>query len=82
MKITSPRLLAQAVKNARNSKKLTQQKTAEQVGIKQSTVSGFENQPDMARIETLFKLLSALQLELHVIERDSENITTGWDQEW
>lgn len=82
MKITSPKLLAQALKNTRNSKKLTQQKTAEQIGIKQSTVSGFENQPDKARIETLFKLLSALELELHVTERDSKEPATGWDQEW
>ncbi len=82
MKITSPKLLAQALKNARTNKQLTQQKTAEQIGIKQSTVSGFENQPDKARIETLFKLLSALELELHVTERDSEKPTTSWDQEW
>ncbi|MCZ4285687.1 MAG: type II toxin-antitoxin system antitoxin HipB [Marinobacter sp.] len=82
MKITSPKLLAQALKNTRNSKKLTQQKTAEQIGIKQSTVSGFENQPDKARIETLFKLLSALELELHVTERDSKEPATDWDQEW
>lgn len=82
MKITSPKLLAQAIKNARTDKQLTQQKTADQIGIKQSTVSGFENQPDKARIETLFKLLSALELELHVTERDSEKTTTGWDQEW
>lgn len=82
MKITSPKLLAQALKNARTDKQLTQQKTAEQIGIKQSTVSGFENQPDKARIETLFKLLSALELELHVTKRDSENTTTNWDQEW
>jgi len=82
MKITSPKLLAQALKNARTGKHLTQQKTAEQVGIKQSTVSGFENHPDNTRIETLFKLLSALELELHVTERDSEKPTTGWDQEW
>ena len=82
MKITSPKLLAQALKNARTDKQLTQQKTAEQIGIKQSTVSGFENQPDKARIETLFKLLSALELELHVTERDNEKPTTSWDQEW
>ena len=82
MKITSPKLLAQSIKNARTDKQLTQQKTAEQIGIKQSTVSGFENQPDKARIETLFKLLSALELELHVTERDREKPTTSWDQEW
>ena len=82
MKITSPKLLAQALKNARSRKNLTQQRTAEQIGIKQSTVSGFENQPDKARIETLFKLLSALELELHVTDRNSNPAAGGWDQEW
>lgn len=82
MKITSPKLLAQALKNARTDKKLTQQKTAEQIGIKQSTVSGFENQPDKARIETLFKLLAALELEVQLVERDKSGQATGWDQEW
>lgn len=82
MKITSPKLLAQALKNARTDKKLTQQKTAEQIGIKQSTVSGFENQPDKARIETLFKLLAALELEVQLVERDKSGQDTGWDQEW
>ena len=81
MKITSPKLLAQALKNARTGKHLTQHKTAEQVGIKQSTVSGFENQPDKARVETLFKLLSALELELYVTERGADQ-QSGWDQEW
>jgi HTH-type transcriptional regulator/antitoxin HipB len=82
MKITSPKQLAQAIKNTRTDKELTQQKTAGQIGIKQSTVSGFENQPDKARIETLFKLLSALELELRISERDSEKPATRWDQEW
>lgn len=82
MKITSPKLLAQALKNARTDKKLTQQKTAEQIGIKQSTISGFENQPDKARIETLFKLLAALELEVQLVERDKSGQATGWDQEW
>lgn len=82
MKITSPKLLAQALKNARTDKQLTQQKTAEQIGIKQSTVSGFENQPEKARIETLFKLLAALELEVQLVERDKSGQDTGWDQEW
>lgn len=86
MKITSPEMLAQALKNARRDRQLTQHATAEQVGIKQATVSGFENHPERSRIETLFKLLSALELELYVAERDQTSGVTrgeeGWDQEW
>ena len=43
MKITSPEMLAHSLKNARTRRQLTQQATAEQIGIKQSTVSGFEH---------------------------------------
>lgn len=86
MKITSPEMLAHSLKSARKRRHLTQQATAEQIGIKQATVSGFEQHPERSRLETLFKLLSALELELHVTDRDRPDDATGseahWDQEW
>ncbi|MDR5902015.1 helix-turn-helix domain-containing protein [Halomonas icarae] len=86
MKITSPGMLSHALKNARRERHLTQHATAELAGIKQATVSGFENHPERSQIETLFKLLSALELELYVGERDPAGGITGgdegWDQEW
>ncbi|WP_339921273.1 helix-turn-helix domain-containing protein [Photorhabdus caribbeanensis] len=63
--------------------KLTQRETADRVGIKQSTVSGFEKYPEGSKMETLFNLLSALELELHVSERGgSQRTSTGWKEEW
>ncbi len=82
MRITSPEMLAQAIKNARKGKNLSQHTTADQIGLKQATVSGFENHPDKSRIETLFKLLSALDLELRLSERGQPDQDSGWDQEW
>ena len=83
MRITSPQTLSQALRDARIQRKLSQQATASQTGMKQTTVSAFENHPDGTRIETLFKLLSALDLELHLAKRDSEpDKSQGWDQEW
>lgn len=82
MKITSPEMLAQALKNARKHQNLSQQATADQIGVKQATVSGFENHPEKSRVETLFKLLSALDLELRLTERGTSESETGWDQEW
>ncbi|ACQ94702.1 helix-turn-helix domain protein [Tolumonas auensis DSM 9187] len=83
MRITSPQMLSQALRDARIQRKLSQQATARQTGMKQTTVSAFENHPDGTRIETLFKLLSALDLELHLAKRDSEpDKSQGWDQEW
>ena len=83
MRVTSPQMLPQALRDARIQRKLSQQATASQTGMKQTTVSAFENHPDGTRIETLFKLLSALDLELHLAKRDSEpDKSQGWDQEW
>ncbi|RBP29963.1 HTH-type transcriptional regulator/antitoxin HipB [Marinobacter pelagius] len=82
MKITSPEQLAQALKNARKELGLTQQAAADLVGIKQATVSALENNPENSRLETLFKLLAALNLELKLSERGTAEQTSGWDQEW
>jgi len=83
MRITSPAILAQALHASRKEHDLTQKAVADTVGIKQSTVSSFENSPDKARLETLFKLLAALDLELHLAKRGSKtDEASAWDQEW
>ncbi|CVE70066.1 MULTISPECIES: helix-turn-helix domain-containing protein [Enterobacterales] len=83
MKVTSPSLLAAAVRDQRKLSKLTQSEAAKQVGIKQTTVSDFELRPESTKLETLFKLLSALDLELHVVKRGSIlDDSKVWDREW
>ena len=83
MKATSPALLAAAVRDQRKISKLTQAEAAKQVGIKQTTVSDFELRPESTKLETLFKLLSALDLELHVVKRGSTlDDNKVWDREW
>jgi HTH-type transcriptional regulator/antitoxin HipB len=82
MKITSPEALSTAIKNARYQQSLSQQATASKVGLKQATVSNFENYPEKSRIETLFKLLSALDLELRLVERGASDPVIGWGEEW
>ncbi len=68
MKVTSPGSLASTVSDQRKVKKLTQFNTAASVGIKQTTVSDFENQPESTKLKTLFKILSALELELYEVK--------------
>lgn len=83
MKITSAKLLAQTVRDSRKSRQLTQSETAEKVGIKQTTISSFENNPDSTKLETLFKILSALNLELYVVNRDEPTpVNKQWSREW
>lgn len=69
MRVTSPAALANAVRNQRKACQKTQRDTADLVGIKQTTVSDFELKPESTKLETLFKILAALDLELHVTTR-------------
>ena len=83
MRLNTPQTLAAVIRDQRKTQQLTQKETADRVGIKQTTVSGFENNADQCKIETLFKLLSALDLELHITRRgQSPDKNNEWDQEW
>lgn len=86
MQITSAKMLANAVRDQRKAQKITQSDTAKLVGIKQTTISAFENMPEGTKVETLFKLLAALDLELHVQPRNSntetQNSNQQWNEEW
>ncbi|MBN3216833.1 helix-turn-helix domain-containing protein [Pectobacterium polaris] len=82
MKITSAGMLAHAMRDERKTRKLNQSQVAESMGIKQSTVSDFENHPEGTRLETLFKLLAALDLELHLSKRGEPQVGQAWSEEW
>lgn len=83
MKVTSAEALAAAVRDQRKCRRLTQKETAAQVEIKQSTVSGFETHPQATKLDTLFKILAALELELQVVPRGSTvDVGGGWTKEW
>jgi transcriptional regulator with XRE-family HTH domain len=57
---------------------------AGKVGIRQDTVSSFELNPESTKLETLFKILAALELSLDIRPRTdpAENATPGWKEEW
>ncbi|MGL5390684.1 MAG: helix-turn-helix domain-containing protein [Shewanella sp.] len=90
MKITTAKQLSNYLKDTRQSLKLSQSKVASKVGIRQDTVSSFEQNPDSTKLETLFKLLSSLNLELEVRQRGSDNTLADstpsdnqqWREEW
>ncbi|PSW35856.1 transcriptional regulator [Photobacterium phosphoreum] len=86
MQITSAKMLANAVRDQRKTRNITQSETAKLVGIKQNTVSAFENNPDGTKLETLFKLLAALDLELHLQPRNTtaelHTNAQKWSEEW
>jgi HTH-type transcriptional regulator/antitoxin HipB len=68
----NPRQLAQILRGERKSQSLNQEAVGARVKLLTKTVSKLENQPEKSTVESLFKLLSALDLELVVrSKRDS-----------
>lgn len=84
MKITNTKQLSAYLKDVRSDKGLSQTDVANKVGIRQDTVSSFELRPDSTKIETFFKLLSALELDFEITPRNpkSDDDNSGWKEEW
>lgn len=80
-KATTTKALGIMLRDHRKREAVTQADLARFAGgIKQSTVSNFENNPATAKVETLFKLVNALGLEIHLIEKQTPS-SLGAD-EW
>jgi HTH-type transcriptional regulator / antitoxin HipB len=82
MIIHSPRELALAIRDRRKELKINQAEAGKLVGLKQQTLSNFENRPDGTKIETLFRILSALNLDLKIVPKEEARKKTGWLKEW
>ena len=74
----TPKQLGQVLRGQRKSQKLTQKEAARVVGLLPKTISRLELTTETATIESLFKLLSALQLELVVQSRTKKTQTREW----
>lgn len=74
----TPGQLGQILRGQRKSQKLTQREAARVVGLLPKTVSKLERTTATATVESLFKLLSALQLELVVRPKTP----AAADREW
>lgn len=67
----------------RKKLKLSQAKVGVLVGVKQTTISAFENKPENTKLETLFNILSAVNLEINLSTKDKSLKTeTHWKEEW
>ena len=78
----TPKQLGQLLKSCRVQQERTQSAVGSKVGIKQSTVSILEADASTARISTLYKLLSALNLELVVRDRSETPSAKSQEREW
>jgi len=61
--------LGNALRQARKARGLTQSELASRAGIWQRTVSNIETSASGAKVDTIFDLLAALDLEIHIVPR-------------
>ena len=61
--------LGNVLRQARKAKNLTQADLAARAGVWQRTVSNIETSASGAKVDTIFDLLAALGLELHIVPR-------------
>jgi len=62
--ILTPFQLAYYLKSRRKSLNLTQKQAGELVGLLPKTISALESHPERCSLESFFKLLSALEIEM------------------
>lgn len=74
--VTSPEALGAAIKMQRNLKKLTQTDAGRQFKLAQSTLSDVERGNPNTHIDTIFRILAALDLELMVCSKSDNNEIT------
>ena len=83
MIIHSPQELAMLVSNQRKKLNLSQATVASLVELKQKTISAFENKHENVKLDTLFKILSAVNLDVKVLQKNkTDKNKTDWKQEW
>ena len=76
--VHTPKQLGKVLRGQRKTTNTSQQAVGATVGLLPKTISKLELDPDTATVESLFKLLSALQLELVVRARPREASRREW----
>jgi len=62
--VYSPQSLGSAIKRQRKAKKLTQEEAGQAYNLDQTTISSIEQGAPGTRLETLFRVLASLDLEI------------------
>jgi len=75
----TPRQLAHVLRGQRRQKGTSQKATGDRVGLLPKTISILESEPERSSLESFFKLLSALDLELVLREK---NARANRKREW
>ncbi|RDF03213.1 helix-turn-helix domain-containing protein [Aggregatibacter aphrophilus] len=75
MVITTAKMLSHVIREFRYQGALSQTDVAKLAGTTQARISAFENEPERTKLETLFKILAGLELELIVQPRKKSSNT-------
>jgi len=73
--------LGKALRSQRKKQGLTQEETAKKVGLLPKTISALETAPATSTIESLLKLLAALEYDIQLIPR-IRDIEAAKTSEW
>lgn len=65
----TPRQIGTIIQRARKKRDWTQMQLAERAGLRQATISMIESGEKPAKLESIFAVLAALDLELRIGER-------------
>ncbi len=76
--IVTPSQLGQMLRRFRKEKKLSQASVASLVSLLPKTVSRLETRTESATVDSLFKLLSALELELTIQIKPNQSSDLEW----
>jgi HTH-type transcriptional regulator / antitoxin HipB len=74
----TPQQLGQVLKACRKRRKLTQTTVGSRVGVRQAQISSIETHGADITVDTLYKLLSALGLELVLREMQPRGSKSEW----
>ena len=75
MVITTAKMLSHVIREFRYQGELSHTDVAKLAGTTQARISAFENEPERTKLETLFKILAGLELELIVQPRKKSSDT-------
>lgn len=72
--ITSPKDLGRVLRRYRKEKGLSQTQVGQQLNIRQATISNIESGSANVSLDSLFRIMSALELEMHLESRDKYTV--------
>lgn len=75
--ISSPKVLGSVIKRQRRAKKLSQSTVGAAFKLNQTTVSSIEQGVSGTRLETLFRMLAALELEMVIRSKKTTSELSG-----